>query len=62
MEPWEEHLLANTQSFIRTILHHVPPEKRQQLIARIYQDMHETLKLFHQDRTPPEKPATKSRR
>jgi hypothetical protein len=47
MEPWEENLLESTREYVRRLLHHIPPNKRELVVLRIYKQMHRTLKLFH---------------
>lgn len=46
MEPWEENLLEATREFVMRVAPSIPPNKRQEVIARIYSDMRRTLKLL----------------
>lgn len=51
--PWELELLASTRRFVKKQCPKIMPDKREELVARIYSDMRRTLKLYYQ-RNPPE--------
>jgi hypothetical protein len=47
LQQWEQELLAATRIYVRKQCPQLPPDKREEVVARIYADMRRTLKLFH---------------
>jgi hypothetical protein len=49
LQRWEKDLLADTCDFVKfcTERLNIPIDKGDELVARIYADMHRTLVLFH---------------
>lgn len=46
--PWELELLQSTRRFVKKCCPRVMPDKREELVARIYSDVRRTLKLYYQ--------------
>jgi hypothetical protein len=52
LQQWEKDLLADTSDYVKFCCEHlsIPLDKVDELVARIYADMHRTLKLFQGQR------------
>ena len=49
LQDWEVRLLTNTRYFVKEVLPDMPPDKREEVVARIYSDLRRTLKLFNKE-------------